>query len=85
MHLVTIKYLETGEWLVQNTMEKCFHVPSIQASQLHSTLLKGIYGCGDDKWWGGFAQSFRIFFGDGQIKEGCCEKNTKQNFGMHDN
>jgi hypothetical protein len=45
------------------------HVPSIQASQLHSTLLKGIYGCGDDKWWGLSPKFQKFFFGDGQIKE----------------
>jgi hypothetical protein len=45
------------------------HVPSIQASQLHSTLLKGIYGCGDDKWWGTLPRVSEFFFDDGQIKE----------------
>jgi hypothetical protein len=34
---------------------------------------------------GGLCPKFQNFFGDGQIKEGHCEKNTKQNFGMHDN
>jgi hypothetical protein len=34
---------------------------------------------------GGFAQSFRTFFGDGQIKEVICEKNTTQNLGMPHN
>ncbi len=62
------------------------HVPSIQASQLHSTLLKGI-----DLWmwrWqvvGALAKVAEFLFGDGQIKEVIVKKNTTQNFGMPHN
>lgn len=83
---MTTKYLETGEWLVQNTMEKCF-LSTYHPSKLHNFTLHYSRGFMDVEMTsgGGFAQSFRILLGDGQIKEGPCEKNTKQNFGMHDN